>query len=751
MFLIGSALDNVPQALQTEHNDAVAYRPNSKSRVAFVGTGYIADWHARALACIPELQLVAVCDVLAPRAQAFAEKFRVPRVYRSLQAMLAKEKPDAVHILLPPDLHFQAAQEVLHSGISVLLEKPMCIEAGQCQALVRLAAARNLRIGVGHNYLFADPYVRLRQDLRAGILGPIDQVVITWYRELVQLRQGPFDIWMLQDPCNIMLEVASHPISLLLDLVGQPSDISVQANNSVTLPSGQRFYRHWQVHALCNHTAAELRFSFVPGFAEYGVHVRGALGSATVDFERNTYMLQCHRPLSEDFDRYALTVEQARSLRSQARRTLREYVCSKFHLRGRGNPYQTSIVGALRAFYAEPGGPSDQRICGQTGAEVTEVCEEIGRAFKANLKPAASPCAVRQPAAVVAPAPRILVLGGSGFIGQGLLHRLLQLDRSVRVLLRSPSKLPSELRSSHLEVLRGDLASDSDLRTAMEGIHYVYHLARADAKTWTDWQREEIEVTRRIAQTALTAGIKRLIYTGTIDSFYAGKRAGTITDETPLDAHIGRRNFYARAKAASEAILLQMHQQQGLPVVILRPGIVIGRGGSPFHWGVGMWSYGAVCQFWGDGRNKLPLVLVDDVADALVKALETRDIDGQTFNLVGDFCLSARQYIAELNRCGRMQVQQHATSILKFYLIDLFKWLIKVLVRHPERRFPSYRDWESRTQRAVFDCTRTKKSLGWHPASDRNEVIRRGISEPLMEALGYRSLECARSTFGARP
>jgi nucleoside-diphosphate-sugar epimerase len=327
-------------------------------------------------------------------------------------------------------------------------------------------------------------------------------------------------------------------------------------------------------------------------------------------------------------------------------------------------------------------------------------------------------------------------LGGSGFIGQALLRKLLGLNRSVRVLLRSPGKLPPELKNAQVEVLHGDLANDSDLLSSMAGIQCVYHLARADGKTWTDWQRDEIEVTHRIAQAAMTAGVKRFIYTGTIDSFYAGKRAGIITDDTPLDRHIARRNYYARAKAVSEAILLQMHQQQKLPVVILRPGIVIGRGGNPFHWGVGMWSYESVCQLWGDGRNKLPLVLVDDVADALIAALDAPGIEGRTFNLVSAPCLSAEEYLDELNRHGSMQIQRYHTPIFRFYIPDLCKWLIKVAIGRQDRRFPSYRDWEGRTQRATFDCTRARHCLGWEPVSDRDELILRGIREPLMELLG---------------
>jgi hypothetical protein len=96
---------------------------------------------------------------------------------------------------------------------------------------------------------------------------------------------------------------------------------------------------------------------------------------------------------------------------------------------------------------------------------------------------------------------------------------------------------------------------------------------------------------------------------------------------------------------------------------------------------------------------------------------------------------SAQEYLDELDRCGGIRIERHATPILRFYLTDLVKWAVKVAVRHPERRLPSYRDWESRTQRATFDCTAARTELGWQPVSEREELVRRGIEEPLMELM----------------
>jgi predicted dehydrogenase/nucleoside-diphosphate-sugar epimerase len=705
----------------------------ARRRVALLGAGYIADWHAQALRSVPNVELVAVCDSSLSRAQSLAGKFGIERMYSSLEAMLAAEELDAVHVLLPPDRHFAAAKTLLEAGVDVLLEKPMCDRAADCRALVALASERGLRLGVGHNFLFSEPYERLRSDLKHGVLGRIDDVVITWHRPLPQAVHGPFDTWMLRDQRNILVEVGSHSVAHMLDLVGEPEEVRVHPSNSVELPTGVRFYRRWQVNATKGQTAVELRFSFVPGFSEYTIHVRGSLAAATVDFERTTYTLHEHRPSDPDFENYSMVVGEAKSLKRQARQTLRNYVESKLKLRARGNPYGESIARAMDAFYDPRGLPLDSRIDGQTGAAVIRLCEAMGALADLppeDIAPKAAPVAARG-----AGTPRILVLGGTGFIGKELVRQLTGSAQAVRLLVRNAAGIPEKLRRPELEWQVGDLANREDLLRAMQGVDCVFHLARANVKSWADYQQLEIEATRRAAECALEAGVKRFIYTGTIDSYYGGRGAGTITEETPLDPRIERRNLYARAKAASEEILMRMHRERRLPLVIIRPGVVIGRGGSPFHWGVGMWWHDAVCQIWGEGKSKLPLVLVEDVAKGLIAAMEVPGIEGKSFNLVGDPCLSAQEYLDELDRAGGMRIQRHATPILKFYLQDMMKWVVKVAVRHPERRLPSYRDWESRTGRAVFDCTAAKTTLGWQPVSDRDELIRRGIEEPLLETM----------------
>ena len=524
---------------------------------------------------------------------------------------------DAVHVLLPPDLHARAANTLIQRGLHVLLEKPMAISAGECGELIEQAATRGVMVAVNHNFLFAPIYESLRRRFEERQDRSARSCDHYLESALDQLQSGPFDLWMLRDPRNIVLEIGPHCLAPVLDLLGPLEISSVNTSSRVLLRADQEFYRRWSIEGRCGPTAVTLHLSFSPGFTEQSIHVRGTVASATVDFERNTYLLHQHTRYGPDFDRYRMIRQDARSLAVQARRSLTAYALSKLKLSGKGNPYGLSISRALRSFYSGLGKSLDSRLSPELGRDITAVCTAIGRIGIGS--PAESPAAIQpdgreaRASETTSPA-EVLILGATGFIGQALARQFVAAGHRIRLMVRNPARLPRDLQPPEIEIIRGDLTRAEDREKAIAGSRVVYHLARANVRTWEEFTEQDIEVTRQIADACLASGVHRLIYTGTIDSYYAGASAGTITETTSLDPQIAWRNLYARAKAASEDLLMASHRERGLPVIIVRPGIVIGQGGNPLHWGIGMWSWNAVCQVWGKGDNPLPLVLVEDVA-----------------------------------------------------------------------------------------------------------------------------------------
>src|SRR4051812_1622105 len=131
------------------------------SSVAILGAGYIADWHCQALRGLRGVRVVAACDRDAGRARRLADRYRIPQTFTDLVAMLDEAKPDVVHVLLPPEHHVAAAEQILRAGTHVLIEKPMALTADDCRALGELARQHGRAVGVGHNFLFAPAYERL--------------------------------------------------------------------------------------------------------------------------------------------------------------------------------------------------------------------------------------------------------------------------------------------------------------------------------------------------------------------------------------------------------------------------------------------------------------------------------------------------------------------------------------------------------------------------------------------------------------
>ncbi|HVH06925.1 MAG TPA: Gfo/Idh/MocA family oxidoreductase [Myxococcota bacterium] len=699
-------------------------------RVGFLGAGYIADWHRRALRFVPEARIAAVCDRAPGRAEALAAAVGAT-AYATLGEMLRAEPLDAVHVLVPPDQHFAAAREILAAGVAVLLEKPMCTTAEECAELERIAERNGVRLAVSQNFLFDPSFERLVHDVRAGRLGPLDALHVTWNRELPILRAAPPGAWMLAEPGNILLEIGSHLLAHVVEVAGVPVDLAVRADREITLPGGRRFVRRWRIDAVCGPTAVAVEACFAPGFPEYRVHARGALGAATADLERGTYTFEHSSRAAADLARFAGAIRTATALAAQTARGVVDAALAKAGALRPANPFEASIAGALRAFYAGLARPGelDPRIAAARGRTVVE----LGLAIGARAGAPAGPIRAPRPRAARDLACETLVLGGNGFIGRALVRRLLEDGATVRVLSRTAAGVPEE--AAGLDVALGSRNDAAALDAALRGVRVVYDLARSQGPTWEDFEREDVAGARLVGERCLAHGVERLVYASTIDGYYAGAAESTITEATPLDARIATRNLYAQAKVAAETALAAL-QERGLSLVIARPGIVIGRGASPMHGGVGEWSgLGAVATY-GAGDAPLPLVLVDDCADALARMKDRPGLDGRSFNLVGPPLLTARGYLDALERVGHLALRRTARPIWRFYAADVAKWLVKVAVRHPGRsRRPSRRDFASRTFRARFDASAARRELGWSPCDDAEELIARGIAAPLAELL----------------
>ena len=99
-------------------------------KIAIIGTGWIAESHIEAYKKMPDVEIVAMADLIPGKSEAFAKKFDVEgcRFYTSDEELLANEKDlDGVSICTYNGTHASCAIHALNAGINVMLEKPFTV------------------------------------------------------------------------------------------------------------------------------------------------------------------------------------------------------------------------------------------------------------------------------------------------------------------------------------------------------------------------------------------------------------------------------------------------------------------------------------------------------------------------------------------------------------------------------------------------------------------------------------------------
>lgn len=689
-------------------------------RVGLIGAGYIAAWHADALKATDGVAVTAVCDLSESAARALAEACGA-RAFGDPDAMIAAGVCDAVHILTPPHLHKALAIRCLEAGLHVLVEKPVALGVDETRAIVAAAQAAGRRFHPGHNFLGLPSYERMKAAMQRGDYGRISGAEITWALPLAPLRSGPFNLWLLREPRNLLLELGPHLFAFARDLFGPLAVTHAEATKPVALPGNDIRPQGFRILASANGVDITLTLSMVETVDDRSVTLRGSSARARLDFAGD--VLIAERENASD-----LVVNPMRRQLDLSAQHLKEGLRNAATQLGSLNtrsPYALSFRGMNAAIYGAlaRNGPQPARFSAAGAIDVMQAIDDAIALLPAGTLTVAAP-AVRTRTVT----PSIMVIGGTGFIGRALTRRLVADGRDVRVLSRG-STAPFPDLPDNVETVGVSLHDQDGLAEAMAGIEVVFNLAKASETTWEGALRNDVGVATGIGLACERAGVKRLVYTGTIASYDMSDPGRRITEATGFAADMTDRNIYARSKAECERQLLALHRERGLPVVIARPGIVVGPGGPLQHWGIGRWHGAGAVRIWGHGRNILPFVLSEDVADGLVRMIDA-PVEGQDFNLVGEPMFSARGYFDAIREVLGARIRVSSGNLHAFYAADAAKAFLKThVLRRPGVVRASLRDWKSRAHFSPFVNDKPKQVLGWQPETDRGAFVRKAITD----------------------
>lgn len=322
----------------------------------------------------------------------------------------------------------------------------------------------------------------------------------------------------------------------------------------------------------------------------------------------------------------------------------------------------------------------------------------------------------------------VLVIGGAGFLGAHLVQLLRKNGFFVRVFSRNAGK--GQRAEIGIRYIAADISDLEQVSKAVNGVQVVYDLAANPVGTWEEIRRAYVDGARNVAEACLQHGVRRLVYTSSTAAL-DWSLTSTIDETAGTDkkAHV-RPGFYHIAKIAAEKLLCELHAKSGLPVVIFRPAIVVGRGGKLCHSGIGVWRDDTCCEIVGKGRHPLALVLVQDVADAFFAAMHAPDVVGRTFNLAGDVRPSALEMVRHMRERSHRDFRAYPRSFLKLHAVLWFKHIVKLAVGRQTKR-PSWHTLKCDQIRTQLDCSAAKKFLNWKPVSDLETFLREAIDPHL--------------------
>jgi predicted dehydrogenase len=209
--------------------------------VAIAGFGFMGRMHYQCWKGLADARVVAICDanpnIVADTNKAIgniegaaaAVDFGELELYTDFSKMLAQQELDAVSIALPTYMHSEYSQMALKSGVNVLCEKPMALNAADCRQMIRAAQISGKVLQIGHCVRFWPEYAKAKEIVTSGEFG---RVIAATFQRLGAAPGWAWDNWFMDEQRSggMVLDLHIHDTDYVQYLFGVP-------------------------HALCSHAA----------------------------------------------------------------------------------------------------------------------------------------------------------------------------------------------------------------------------------------------------------------------------------------------------------------------------------------------------------------------------------------------------------------------------------------------------------------------------------------------------------------
>lgn len=330
------------------------------------------------------------------------------------------------------------------------------------------------------------------------------------------------------------------------------------------------------------------------------------------------------------------------------------------------------------------------------------------------------------------------VTGGTGFLGRRVVRCLAEEGAHVRCLVRATSNVEGlrnfvgAKRWPQIEIVRGELDAPASYRASLEGVDAVIHLAAGMTGGAAALVLTTVIPTRALVHACADAKVPRFVLISSLGVYGAGhlKAWDTLDESCPVDPNPHLRDPYTYSKILQETVCRDLARESGLPLVVIRPGVIFGPGRDVVSTRVGLTFAGRTFRI-GSSRL-LPYTFVDNCAAAIAKASRVANAVGETFNILDDDLPTVGSLVSAHRRHGKklrtVWIPQSAIGTLS----SVYEWyhryskgqLPGVITRYRTDTF-----WKP----LRFSNASARERMDWKPQVPMAEALEQTILAPLAE------------------
>jgi len=691
-----------------------------KLRVGIVGCGSIFHYHRKHIASYPQAELVGLADQDEKALRENGAIYGIKNTYTCLEAMIARERTNIIHITTPPHTHAALVEKAIALKNHVFVEKPFTLNANDAVRLLDLAEKNNVRLCVDHNHLF-DPWM-LQAKAALSNLKQDDIVYVESYYginvnipEIMRYRGINQVSWIFDLPGGLFHDFIPHPLYLMLEYTGKPLRIETMIKSYGSLFQNLSDELHVMVEG--ERAPGKMTISFVAKPFQHFLKVYTKRMIVTVDFNNMTTVLTPLTPLPGAVRKITSNLSAAKQLSTQTISNVYKFV------RGTLKPY-SGMQQLIHLFYDSILSNAETPVSQVHALDVVEASDTIWKDIS-NVHPTFNNISPKDSQKGNTKG-KVLVTGAAGFLGRRLTERLVESGYSVRVMVRKLSRIDL-FQKLGVELRYGDIRDEEQLKNAVMGMDYIVHTAAAQDGDWHTFEKTTIEGTGNVFKYAAEHNIKRIVYISSMSVYqtYGLKKRTSITEEGELERFPEKRGFYTQSKLEADKLAQQLMQDPAtnVPAVILRPATIYGPGGPIFTPLIGISAFNKVFAVLGKKHLPLPMVYIDNLIDAIILSLENGNAPGEIFNVIDDECITKRDYIK--NHIKKVYPRSYALFFPYWFIYTAVagqEWLFSRLKKNP---FLTRYRLGSSSREVLFDGGKIKQRLGWSSNVPINDGLKR--------------------------